>query len=338
MRVVAGDVGGTKTLVALYEGDPGALVEVTSRRYESARHSGLAPILQDFLGEATATVQAACFGVAGPVIDDVCHTTNLPWRLDARALERELGIAKMHLVNDFEAVALGIGELPAAAFAVLQDRPADPRGVAAVLGAGTGLGQAILLPATEAGALPVVMPTEGGHTDFAPRDETEIALLRFLLERHSRVSYERVVSGPGLAALYQFVVAEGLAPTSDAFAARLAVAGDASAAIGEAALAEENDACVRAVELFVSVYGAEAGNLALKTLPRAGLFVAGGIAPKLIEALRSGEFMRSLRAKGRMETVLDQIPVRVVLEPRVGLLGARRAAAAMAAGTLVLDR
>jgi glucokinase len=147
-----------------------------------------------------------------------------------------------------------------------------------------------------------------------------------------------VVSGPGLEAVYHFVVASGLAPTSDAFVARLAEASDAAAAIGEAALAKTDDACVRAVELFVSIYGSEAGNLALKTLPRAGLFVAGGIAPKLIDVIRNGTFLRSFRAKGRMEQVLDTIPVRVVLEPRVGLYGARRAAAAMVAGTLVLDR
>lgn len=329
MRVVAGDVGGTKTLVALYEGEPSSLVEIESRRYESARYAGIAPILRDFLGEATRTVQAACFGVAGPVVDDTCRATNLPWQLDARRLEQELGIARAHLINDFEAVALGIGELPDASFATLQDRPAAPHGVAAVLGAGTGLGQAILLPARDAGGLPTVMPTEGGHSDFAPRDETEIALLRYLLERHPRVSYERILSGSGLEALYHFVVASELAPTSDAFVARLAQAHDAAAAIGDAALTGEDPACTRAAELFASIYGAEAGNLALKTLPRAGLFVAGGIAPKLIDLIRSGPFVASFRAKSPMETVLDAIPIHVVLDARVGLFGARRVAAAM---------
>ncbi|MCZ7677966.1 MAG: glucokinase [Sandaracinaceae bacterium] len=177
--------------------------------------------------------------------------------------------------------------------------------------------------------MPRVLPTEGGHTDFAPRDETEIALLRFLLRRHAHVSYERIVSGPGIEALYDFVVAEGLAARDEAFAARLAEGQDRAALIGQAALEGTDAASARAVALFASIYGAEAGNLALKTLPFGGLFVAGGIATKLAAVLRTGGFLRAFRDKGRMEPVLDRVRVSVVLEPRVGLLGARRAAAAL---------
>ncbi len=328
MRIVAADVGGTKTLVSLYEGAPGSFREVRSRRYESGSFAGVAPIVRDFLGEAERTIEAAALGVAGPVIEDTCHATNLPWHLDARAIERELGIPRVRLLNDFEAVALGIGELPESALEVLQDRPIVAGAPAAILGAGTGLGEAILLPGAD-GALPRVLPTEGGHTDFAPRDETEIALLRFLLRRHAHVSYERIVSGPGIEALYDFVVAEGLAARDEAFAARLAEGQDRAALIGQAALEGTDAASARAVALFASIYGAEAGNLALKTLPFGGLFVAGGIATKLAAILRAGGFLRAFRDKGRMEPVLDRVRVSVVLEPRVGLLGARRAAAAL---------
>jgi glucokinase len=328
MRVVAADVGGTKTLVALYEGEPGAFAEVASRRYQSDAYEGLAPIVADFLGEGVRSVAAAAIGVAGPVIDDTCKTTNLPWQMDARRIEADLGIARVRLLNDFEAVALGLGELSASQLDVLQDRPVDPDSPSAVLGAGTGLGEAIIVPSER--PLPRVIATEGGHCDFAPRDEVEIELLRFLLRRHKRVSYERVLSGRGLQALYDFVVESELAPTAGATRALLDAADDRAAVIGECALTRSDEACVRAASMFVSVYGAEAGNLALKTLPRGGLFVAGGIAPKLIEIIRAGEFMRAFLAKGRMGQVLDTIRVSVVLEQRVGLLGARRAAVSTA--------
>lgn len=331
MRVIAADVGGTKTLVALYEGEPGSFVEVANARYESGRFHGVAPILSEFLGEAVHTVHAAAIGVAGPVVDDTCRTTNLPWHVDARAIERDLGIEHARLINDFEAVALGIGELPESSFVTLQDRPSDPDAPSAVIGAGTGLGEAILLPAS-GGALPRVLPTEGGHTDFAPRDDDELALFLFLAARYAHVSYERVLSGPGLAAVYEFIVETRRAPTSPGFATRYRAGyEDGGALVGEAALAGSDAACVRAVEMFLSIYGAEAGNFALKTLPRGGVFIAGGIAPKLIELLKSGSFVRSFREKGRMEPVLDTMPVRVVLDTAAAVYGARRVAAALAA-------
>lgn len=328
MRVIAADVGGTKTLVALYEGAPGALVELGRRRYESAAFEGVEPILSDFLGGAEGAIDAAALGVAGPVAEDRCKTTNLPWELDARRIERALGIPRARLLNDFEAVALGLGELDEGALEVLQDRPADPSAPAVVLGAGTGLGEAILVPSA-GGALPGVHPTEGGHTDFAPRDEEEIALLRFLMARHGRVSIERVLSGRGLEAIYEHLVTEG-APTTPALTRRLAEAEDRAAVIGEAGAAGADPACARAVARFVSIYGSEAGNFALKTLPFGGLYVAGGIAPKLIEVIRAGAFVQAFRAKEPMEAVLDRIPVSVVLDSCVGLYGARRVAVSLA--------
>ncbi|HJL20507.1 MAG TPA: glucokinase [Sandaracinaceae bacterium LLY-WYZ-13_1] len=328
MRILAGDIGGTKTLLACYEGAPGALEEVGRARYASADHTGLAPILEDFLRER-APVEAAAFGIAGPVVDDTCKATNLPWVVDARALEAASALPRVRLLNDFAAVALGMNELRDDDLLVLQDRPIRADGPVAVLGAGTGLGQALLVPT--GGPLPRVLATEGGHADFAPRDEIEIELLRFLWRRHGgRVSVERVVSGPGLVALHAFVVARGLAASTEAVEARLDAGEDAAAVIGEAGVAGTDPACRFALERFVSLYGAEAGNLALKSLPHGGLFVAGGIAPKIAPMLERGDFLAAFRAKGRMEPVLDRVPVRVVLDPEVGLLGARRAAAALA--------
>lgn len=320
MGILAADVGGTKTLVALYEG-----AEPEIKRYESADYPGVAPILKDFLRGRR--VDAAALAVAGPVVDGVCRTTNLPWHLDAREIARDAGIEKVALANDFEAVALGLGELPERSIAVLQDRPIDPRAPAAVLGAGTGLGEAILFPTD---GLPRVLPTEGGHCDLAARDETEIALLRFLLQRFDHVSYERVLSGPGIAAIYEHVLDRGLAPPT--VAERIRASDDPAALIGAEALAGTDDACRLAIDLFVSIYGAEAGNLALKVLPYGGLYVAGGIAPKLLPMMQNGSFIRSFRAKGRMEPILDRIRVSVVLDDRVGLLGARRLAVSLTPG------
>jgi glucokinase len=322
MRVLAGDVGGTKTVVAVFEGDR----EVRSARFESTAFAGLSEVVRAFLAEepGAAPPERAAFGIAGPVAGDRVRTTNLPWEIDARALERELGIERVALVNDFTAVALGIASLGPSQVAVLRDPPLDPNGPVAILGAGTGLGEAILVP-TDRG--PRVIATEGGHTDFAPRDELEIGLLRFLLERHERVSVERVVSGMGIAAIYEFVVSRRVAP-EDPKTRRRIEEGDAGAVIGELALLGKDPACVRTVDMFLSLYGAEAGNLALKTLPAGGLYVAGGIAPKLLPLLQKGAFVEAFLAKGRMRGVLEKIPVRVVLEPKVGLLGARNAALA----------
>ena len=319
MRLLAGDVGGTKTLLALFEkDDTGAVREVRSARFESAAFHGIAPMARVFLG-ADVHVDRASFGVAGPVIHDVSEATNLPWRIDARVLERDLGIPRVRLLNDFHAIALGISALSAADLFVLQDAPVDQHGPVAIIGAGTGLGEATVIP-TPLG--PRVLPSEGGHCDLAPRDELEIELLRWLLRRHERVSYERVVSGPGLVTLYEFLTACGHVAEQTRIREEMAE-NDPGAVIGEHAVAGDDPACVRAVELFCSLYGAEAGNLALKVLPTGGLYVAGGIAPKLLPKLREGGFLDSFVTKGRMSSLLRATRVSVVTNTRVGLLGAR---------------
>lgn len=317
MLLLAGDIGGTKTEFALYEQGQGSCELVAGARYASRDYASFDQVLRAFLQGRT--IDAAGLAVAGPVIAGRCKATNLPWELDEPALSRELA-APVGLCNDFSANVLGISELERADLEVLAEGERDPAGPIAVIGAGTGLGEAIGVP-TPNGLY--VLPSEGGHADFAARNETEIELLRFLRARvGGRVSIERAISGPGLITVYEFVLAQGLAASNAETEAQMQ-GGDAAEVIGRRGGTGEDAACARALELFMSLYGAEAGNLALKTLPTGGLFVAGGIAPKLIATLRGGVFMRALLDKGRMRPVLERLPVAVVMTPRVALLGAR---------------
>lgn len=325
MHVLAGDIGGTKTSLAIYRLDPAPRL-VRSARFPS-QGPGLLPIVQQFLSSGAERLQAAGFAVAGPVVDGRCKTTNLPWELDAAELSAALAVPTA-LVNDFHGVALGVGTLPDDQLDFYNRRSADrdPHGVVAVIGAGTGLGEALLVP-TAAG--PRVLASEGGHCDFAPRDDLEIDLLRHLLGRHTRVSYERVVSGPGLVALYEFLIARGHASEQASTRARMAHEAPA-AVIGELGVAGDDPACARAVDLFAGLYGAEAGNLALKSLPTGGLYIAGGVGLHLRARLRE-RFLAGFLAKGRMSPLLHTIPVALVLDGEVGRRGAAAAAAALLA-------
>jgi len=322
MRVLAGDIGGTKTELALYEHNAD-FTELSSRRFSSRGYPSFDLVVQEYLqGER---VDAAGFAVAGPVVDGRCKATNLPWELDERELSAVVG-APVTLDNDFAATVLGVPELGPDDLEWLAPNPRDPNGPIAVLGAGTGLGEAIAVP-TERGLR--VLSSEGGHADLAPRNEVEIDLLRFLQRRHhKRISVERAVSGPGLISIHAFVVGGGLEP-SDPDTEPQMQAGDPAEVISRRGLAGEDAACKLALELFISLYGSEAGNLALKALPTGGLFIAGGIAPKLIAAaaVRTGAFMRSMLDKGRMSNLLSSLPVAVVTNPRTALLGARAHAA-----------
>jgi glucokinase len=316
MLLLAGDIGGTKTEFALYDRDGGS-EPVASGRYASRDYPSFARVLREFLQGRP--IAAAGLAVAGPVVAGRCKTTNLPWELDAQALSRELG-ARVELCNDFSATVLGIPQLARGDLEVLAEGERDPDGPIAVIGAGTGLGEAIAVPMPHGLR---VLPSEGGHADFAARDDDEIALLRFLRARvGGRVSVERAVSGPGLVALYAFVREQGLVKIDPETEAQMQ-AGDAAEVIGRLGSTGADAACKRALALFMTLYGAEAGNLAVKVLPTGGLFVAGGIAPKVIAAFRSGEFVRAMIDKGRMRPVLERIPVAVVMNPQVALLGAR---------------
>jgi glucokinase len=327
MNVLVGDIGGTKTALSLYESTGAGQYRTRAEQiYPSADSPSLSAVLGKFLPSVVARprIDAAVFSVAGPVHNGVCSTTNLPWVISEAELAAELG-APVALINDFVAVALGVPELQASELKVLQAGTRDPRGVYAVIGAGTGLGEAVALP-SDSGAR--VLPGEGGHADFAPRDAVEFRLLQFLRASkevaETHVSVERVVSGPGLGAIYDFVVADGLAP-DDAETRRRFATESRGAVISERAGVDP--AATRALALFVSAYGAEAGNLALKVLPTGGVYVAGGIASRLVDRLAWDVFLSSFVAKGRMGDLLKTIPVSVVRVANVGLLGARAHAA-----------
>lgn len=311
-KVLAADVGGTKTLVGVF-GPAGELLG--KEQYPSTAFPGLEPLLEAFLEaqgiSGAGLLDAACLAVAGPVSDGEARLTNLPWAVRTEELAARLGIAKVALVNDFEAVAAGIQELEPQDCRVLQQGIAQPRGVRAVLGAGTGLGAGWL--AWQEGEY-VCYPSEGSHGDFAPADALQAELWRVLQGRYGHVSWERVVSGPGLADIYRFLAER---------AGSAARASDPES-ISARALAGNDPLAEQALDVFVSAYGAFAGNWALATLPRGGLYVAGGIAGKIAPKLAQGAFMAAFRDKGRYAALLETIPVRVVLRPDVGLWGAAR--------------
>ena len=324
--ILAGDVGGTKTVVALYESERAGLRPVRESVYWARDHASLEEIIGVFLDEGPAPlIEATCFGVAGPVIGGRVSTTNLPWEIDEASLARATGARRAKLLNDLEAMAYGMLGLDDEEFAVLSPgaEPA-PRGNAVVIAAGTGLGQALLVWDGER-HLPVA--TEGGHAGFAPRSEQEVELLRFLrAEFGSHVSYERILSGPGLHNLYRFLRTSGDEPEPAWLAERMR-AEDPSAVIGEVGVSGGDPVCAASVELFASIYGAQAGNLALTALAVGGVFVGGGIAPKLLPVLQGGAFVRAFSDKGRFSALLEGIPVRVALTPRTPVLGAARYAA-----------
>lgn len=322
--ILAGDIGGTKTILGLFERDGGALAPVCEHTYASAAAPSLEAMIADFLGAKGGAVTAACFGVAGAVLDGKAKLTNLPWTASRDGVAALLPGARVALVNDVQATAFGALHLEPGQLHVLNagTTPGEPGNIA-VIAAGTGLGEGFLF---WDGARHRPVATEGGHADFAPRGEEEIALWRFLAVRFGRVSYERILSGPGIAALHDFERARSGRAPSPALAARLA-AGDPAAAVTEAALAREDECCVAALDRFCEIYGAEAGNLALKTLAVSGVFVAGGIAPRILPVLTKSAFLEAFTAKGRFADMLARVPVKVVLETRVALLGAAYLAA-----------
>lgn len=323
MRVIAGDIGGTKTLVALAEVDGDRVRVLDEARYDSQSHGSLDEIVARFAAGRDVAGLPAGFGVAGPVVDERCVTTNLPWVIDARTLGRPQGLARVALCNDFEAAARGVVAVAPEHRVALQPGVAVPGAPEVVIGAGTGLGEATRLARD---GREYVLPGEGGHADFAPRDEREVGLLRFLQARHGRVSVERVVSGPGLVAIHEYLAAEGRAVPA---AVRDAMAReDPAAVIGQLAVSGGDSTCVEALELLLGAYGAEAGNLALKLLARGGVYLAGGIAAKVLPVLQKGRFLEAFLDKGRMRPLLAPIPVTVITDPGLGLLGAARLAAA----------
>lgn len=313
--LLAGDLGGTKTLLGLFTPAVGRPTPLDVREYTTRDFPGLSAMVSAFLG-ATGTrpadVQAACIGVAGPILKQAAHVTNVPWVVDARELTSSTGVPRVWLLNDVEAMAHAVPTLRPDERHVLQVGQVDPEGNACLLAAGTGLGQAILM--RQDGRL-VPAPSEGGHADFAARTPREVELLRFLTDRYGRASNEHVVSGPGIANLYRFTSA-GHAPLITGHD------GDLPARVTAAALAGTDPACVEALELFLQIYGSTAANLALQCVATGGVFLGGGIPGRILEAFTRPHFMDAFRSKPPMDRLLHAMPVHIVLNRQAGLLGA----------------
>jgi glucokinase len=316
-NILSGDIGATKTLLRISAAaEPTPLLQ---KSYASAAYAGLGELLDVFLAEAgVRDIISACFALPGPVTDRVVKLTNLPWVVDGDALAARFAIKRVSLINDFEAAGYGVAALQAADLLTLQAGSEQAQGVRLVVGAGTGLGVAWLSAQQD---IYQVHPSEGGHMDFAPVDDKQSLLLRYLQHRHGHVSYERIVSGPGLIAIFEFMRETGLATPSPQLLAAMGE-GDEAAAISQFSRHGDEPIARMTVDLFLSIYGAFVGNLALAALPRGGIYVAGGIAAKMAAQMQRGEFLSAFLSKGRFAGLLATLPIHIVLNSHVGLLGA----------------
>ena len=353
--ILAGDIGGTKTNLALYAWTAERVEPLRLESFHSGDYTSLEDILVEFLtpprppsrGDSLETEEgsqsqkaeerpsepvkltAACFGIAGPVIDNRCQTTNLPWIVDGPAIAKQFDIPRVQLLNDLEATAYGVLWLRSDELEVLNaGNPPKKRQALALIAAGTGLGEAILF---WDGKSYRPMPSEGGHADFAPNNDQEIDLLRYLRGQYLHVSYERILSGPGLHAVYEFL--RDTKKNEPTWLAEKIKVGNPAAEIAQAGLQGQAEIAKQALELFATIYGAEAGNLALKALSLDGVYVGGGIAPKLIMKLQDGTFMKAFTNKGRYKRLMNQMPVRVIMNQQTALLGAASVAAALSLAT-----
>lgn len=333
MFLLAGDIGGTKTILRLVEVIEVTLTEKTFKtvreaQYISASFPDLVPMVQEFLAQDKyIKPQLACFAIAGPVVNNTCNLTNLNWVLDTYRLQLELGIPKISLLNDFAANSFGILGLKDFDVHTLQAGEEREDSPIAVIGAGTGLGEAFLVPQ---GKKYQIFASEGGHADFAPRNDLETELLKYLRKRLNieHVSVERVVSGQGIASIYQFLRDTGFESESPEIAERIKLweqeskkTIDPAAIISQAAFKQSDRLCEKTMEIFVKAYGAETGNLALKLLSYGGIYIAGGIAAKILPLMQDGKFLSTFKDKGRVSTLIKEIPVHIVLNPQVGLVG-----------------
>lgn len=330
MRVLAGDIGGTKTALAIFEIGPRGRSMVRSERYPSGAYPGLEEIVEIFLASESLQPAAAAFGLAGPVRDGKAKVTNLPWRIDETRLSRKTGIRRVRLLNDFVSNALGLPHLRPSQLATLSRGRPERGAPIGIIGAGTGLGQACVL---EVDGGHEVVPSESGHAELGARNALEDRLIAFLRRQAGRATRETVLSGRGLVFLYEFFKSERAARESREVLAQFEKSDDRAAVISRFGLSRKDALCRHALDLFVSLYGSEAGNCALQYRATGGVFLAGGIAPKILPALQRPEFLRAFRAKAPMEDLLSGIPVRVVVDPRLGLIGAAATAYRMAIET-----
>ena len=317
-RVLAGDIGGTNTRLALYDVNGRRLEALTVQSYPSQQYDSLGAVMREFLDTHRHPPQAACLGVAGPVHNQVAKITNLPWQIDAAEIAGDFGIGSVSLLNDLEATGWGLPTMQADDLCTLQDGDTQASGNAAIIAAGTGLGQAGLY---FEGEQHQPFACEGGHTDFSPQTELDMALLRYLQQQYEHVSWERVVSGSGLVSLHACLCDLRQREIPD-WLQQSMQAGDPAAAISSAAQQGRDEICTEALQWFIHLYGVEAGNLALKLMASGGMYVAGGIAPKILEQMQDGTFIEAFCAKGRMRVLMERMPVRVVLNDDVALQGA----------------
>jgi len=318
-KLLAGDVGATKTILGIYTAEKGPREPLAEATFASSQHPSLAALAGAFLSQAKLDVEDACFGVAGPVIKGQATISNLSWRIDQAKLKKELRLKSVTLINDVEATAQGVPLLDTTERHCLNKGEEIERGTRAVIAPGTGLGEAFLV---WDGARYRAHASEGGHADFAPANPLENDLLNHLRDRWGHVSYERVCSGIGLPTLYAYLKESGFAEEPAWLAQKLAETDDQTALIVEAAIKQKTQLCVGALNLFCSILGAEAGNLALKVMATGGVYVGGGIPPRIITVLERGPFMEAFSRKGRLSDMMSRMPVYVILDRRIALIGA----------------
>jgi glucokinase len=321
--ILAGDIGGTKVNLASFNAEDLRLAPEHLSTYPSHEYASLEEMALRFVAEHRVKPKHACFGVAGPVKKGRAEVTNLPWIVDAQDLARALNLKQVWLINDIEANANGIAGLVSEDFVVLNPGDKDAVGNAAIIAAGTGLGEAGLF---WDGNRHLPIASEGGHAEFAPRTDLDIELLQYLRARFGQVSWEHVLSGPGTFHIYQFLRDTGQGEEPAWLAEQLRTM-DPPVAITRAALEGKSDLCIQTLDLLIAYYGAEAANLALKMLATAGVYVGGGIAPKLIKKIQDGSFLKAFVGQGRMKNLLSAIPVRVIMNDKTALIGAARYAA-----------
>jgi glucokinase len=319
--LLAGDIGGTKTILALFSLEKGPSQPLFEVSYQSNAYSGLDAIIKDFFSQASATAATACFGVAGPVRDGRAIITNLPWQPDTRMLQASHDFSEAILINDLVATGYAIPHLSQSDLYIVNEGIHTTNGGIGIIAPGTGLGEAIF---TWEGSRYIPVPSEGGHSDFAPTSEIEIELLTFLNKRYGHVSYDRICSGRGLPGIYDFIKSHFQIVEPDWLTEKLASSEDRTPIIVNAALDDSKhcEICIKTLQMFVSILGAEAGNLALKGLTTGGMYVGGGIPPRILPFIQKEIFMTSFNNKGRMSYLLNDIPVKVILNPKAALIGA----------------
>ena len=317
--ILAGDIGGTKTLVGLFERVDELKNPIRQQSFPSQRYSSLEAILREFLSDTGVEPTAASFAVAGPVVRGRSEITNLPWVISAETIAETFSIPQVHLMNDVEATAAAVPALEADDFAVLREGKSDPTGAVAVIAPGTGLGESFL---TWNGTRYQAHPCEGGHASFAPSSPIEVDLLAYLYPRYGHLSFERVCSGSAIPSLYEFLRIQGDYPEPDWLRQALAEASDPNPVIVGAALDKSAELCVATLDLFVRILAGEVGNMALNVLATGGVYLGGGIPPRILPRLQQADFLAAISQKGRFKALLDRIPVYVILDPEVNLHGA----------------